>query len=139
MLRLILLSAIGLLLSTHTATACSCKTLPPPDKAMAQAHAVFLGKVTAIEVPPLGSGGPIKVMFSVETSYKGVKTKKVEVQTAIDSGACGYRFTKGEVYLVYCSSGDKKTLRTGSCHRTRPASSAAADLKALGDGEEPGK
>ena len=125
-----LIAAVTVSLS-QTAYACDCKTLPPPKKALEQAAAVFMGKVTSIERARRGW----TVTFEVEKSFKGLKTKKIEVQTPIDTGACGYHFTKGEVYIVYCSGGDKdKLLQTGLCTRTRPAAKAEADLDALGEG-----
>ena len=126
-----LLMAAVASLSAHTARACDCFLLPPPKEALKEAAAVFMGKVKSIERADHGW----TVTFEVEKSYKGVKTKKLEVQTPVDQGACGYGFTKGEVYVVYCYGGGKdKALRTGLCTRTRPASKAKDDLDVLGEG-----
>ncbi len=113
--------------SANATYACRCAPPPEPKKALEKSAAVFMGKVTSVD------GGTIT--FEVEKSFKGVKTKKVKVMTSTSSAACGYGFTKGEVYVVYCRSGGAdKILRTGLCDRTRPASRAKADLDALGEG-----
>ena len=129
-----LLIATMAVFSAQTTCACSCKGTPPPKKALEQAAAVFMGTVKSIKAVRGRPG--LTVTFEVEKSYKGVKTKKLEVQTPVDQGACGYGFTKGEVYVVYCYRSDKdKPLNTGLCTRTRPASMAKSDLDVLGAGK----
>lgn len=115
---------------SQSADACSCAPPPGPKKALESSTAVFLGKVTNIE--EAGRFG-LKVTFETMTNYKGAKAKKVTVRTATNSAACGYGFTKGEVYLVYCY-GKAESLSTGICSRTRRASEAKEDLAVLGEG-----
>ena len=128
--------ALGLLIaavavfSAQTIFACSCIAPPPPKKALEGASAVFMGKVKSIERVDFS----VTVTFEVEKSFKGVKTKKVKVMTSSSGASCGYGFTKGEVYVVYCYGSKDKVLRTGLCTRTRPASAAKGDLDALGEG-----
>ncbi len=128
--------ALGLLIaaivvfSAQATFACKCAPPPAPKKALARATAVFMGKVVDID---RSGGHRVKVTFTVDTSYKGVSTKKVVVQTGRGGGDCGIRFTKGEIYVVYCHGKDK-VLSTGSCSRTRPASRAKEDIDALGEG-----
>ena len=108
-------AVIGLC-AAQLAHACSCAPPPPPKKALESASAVFVGKVTGVE----REGFRMTVSFEVSTSYKGVKTKKATVGTASNSAACGFGFTEGESYLVYCYSPDEgKTLSTNICTRTR--------------------
>ena len=126
---LAILTAAVAVFSAQTLYACSCAPPPPPKKALDDATAVFMGKVKSIE----GGGFAVKVKFEVETSFKGVKKKEVVVETASNGAMCGYGFTKGEVYVVYCY-GKEDALRTGLCTRTSPASRAKGDLDALGEG-----
>jgi hypothetical protein len=114
----------------HAACACDCAPPPAPKNALENATAVFLGKAADIE----HGDGPVVVTFEVETNFKGVKTKKVTVRTGASSAACGFVFTEGEVYLVYCY-GEADSLETSICTRTQTASYAKDDLKELGEGE----
>jgi hypothetical protein len=117
--------------SSQPVMACRCAPPPPPKKALESATAVFLGTVTNID---RASGGSLQVTFKVATNFKGVKTEHVVVRTSASSASCGYGFTEGEVYLVYCT-GEADKLSTNLCSRTREASRAAEDLKELGAGE----
>ena len=120
----------------QTTLACSCAPPPEPKKALADAAAVFVGKVTEVKRTGDQFSGKLFATFEVATTYKGVKTKTVEVGTAGNSAMCGYGFAKGESYIVYCYSSDEgKTLRTNICTRTRKASAAKGDIDALGEGE----
>ncbi|MCG8584204.1 MAG: hypothetical protein MI757_05780 [Pirellulales bacterium] len=125
----ITIATLGIFVA-QAAQACSCAPPPGPKKALEGSSAVFLGKV--LDIDKAGRRG-VKVTFEIQTVYKGVKGKKVTVGTANNSAACGYGFTKGEVYLVYCY-GKPESLSTGICSRTRPASEAKEDLTVLGEG-----
>ena len=123
-----------LILAIRPAAGCSCIPPPPPRKALADAVAVFSGKVLKVDKtkPRLYS-----VTFEVVRIYKGVKTAKVDVATATSSAACGYNFAVGQSYLVYCYG--KKGLATNICTRTTSLKSAKKDLDALGKGKVPPK
>jgi hypothetical protein len=116
--------------ASSTAIACKCAPPPGPKKALEAASAVFLGKVMAIE-----KAGPnqVKVTFEVQTNFKSTKGKKIALTTGLGGGDCGYRFKKGEAYLVYCD-GKPGSLSTNTCTRTRAAADAKEDLAALSDG-----
>ncbi|MCG8584203.1 MAG: hypothetical protein MI757_05775 [Pirellulales bacterium] len=131
-MRIFLVAAMTALTLSVSSPAWACRCAPPPEpkKALEGSSAVFLGKV--LDIDKAGRRG-VKVTFEVTTVYKGVKGKKVAVSTSSSSAACGYGFTKGEVYLVYCY-GKPESLRTNICTRTRRASQAKEDLEALGEG-----
>ena len=124
------LIAVATVFLAQTTYACKCAAPPSPKKALEKSAAVFVGKVTDID---RSAGHRVQVTFEMETSFKGVRMKKIGVSTGRGGGDCGIRFTKGEVYVVYCYGKDK-TLSTNTCTRTRPASRAKEDLDAFGEG-----
>ncbi|MEK7324929.1 MAG: hypothetical protein AAB217_06690, partial [Chloroflexota bacterium] len=128
------LLAIGILLASllaqpRPASACSCIPPDPPPVAFTNAHAVFVGSVTAINDPawlartfpflPIvySSADPVAVNFQVSDSWKGVTTTTVVIRTAVSGASCGYTFNVGRQYVVYAYqySGE---LETNICTRT---------------------
>lgn len=136
---LLLLGSLFLLLAMvllpGTARACTCVVPPPPEEALADADAVFLGKVAQIASarPDENRLARVRVTFVVRESWKGVGSVYTDVYTARDGASCGFGFRKEETYLVYAYT-DGRTLRTNLCTRTRVLDQAAPDLAALGDG-----
>jgi hypothetical protein len=126
---------LTLLYGPAPALACSCAPPPPPKKALEGAKAVFVGKVTEIKEDE--NTFEYVVTFEVQSTYKGVSTKKVQVRTATSGAACGYGFGKGKSYLVYC--GGKDQLRASLCSRTKPIEKAKEDIAEIGDGKPPAK
>lgn len=130
--------------------ACSCIPPRPPNEAFADAHAVFEGKVVAVDDQStalrkawdalgekLGRNSGwedyerrhgFKVVFQVTKMWKGPVTKRLVLYTGRGGGDCGFPFKKGEVYVVYAYC-DKAYCSTGICTRTRPRSAAAEDLR----------
>jgi len=137
-------ASIGLLLAgwiaglmPGAARACTCLPPPPPAEALADADAVFLGKVARIATAPAEANrlARVRVTFVVREAWKGVGAVYTDVYTARDGASCGYGFRKEETYLVYAYAGDGgRTLQTSLCTRTRPLDQAAEDLAVLGDG-----
>jgi len=119
----------------RSAAACSCAPPPPPKQALEAATAVFSGKVVEIK-PGKQPFAPRQVSFEVDRSFKGIDGRRVVVATAADSAMCGYAFQQGKNYLVYCC-GDKKSLSTNICTRTKGMEAAGEDLKDLGEGKKP--
>ncbi|HKQ60183.1 MAG TPA: HEAT repeat domain-containing protein [Candidatus Polarisedimenticolaceae bacterium] len=155
-----LLLALGFLLVLHTpGRPCTCVESAPPLSAMAQADAVFIGRVVGQDDPSEASsvrsgGDPIEYRFELERVWKGVVRDPAIVVSERDGAACGFAFRVGNAYLVYASSapdafpsGDdpaafsygvltpaaaaRGVLRTGLCTRTRLAADANEDLAAL--------
>lgn len=136
-------------LFTEAARACSCLPPPPPKEALAQAAAVFSGKVEKAEVISLTetNAGQVftneikKVTLRVAESWKGTNARELVVYTPVNSAMCGYNFVQGETYLVYASEvgtvRKTKELHTNLCTRTRVLSRAQEDLRALGHGTKP--
>lgn len=123
--------------------ACSCVPQGPVKEALAQADAVFAGKVTEIVKPKpnaqgiISSADPVQVTFDVSTSWKGVTTKQVTIKTALDSASCGFAFEAGKEYLVYSNKDETNVLKTSICSRTQALTVASEDLASLGAGKSP--
>lgn len=130
--------AVAVVFGGTTLEACSCKAPPLPKKALAQAAAVFAGKVKSVTT----TGVRKTVAFEITRTWKGTKGKTVSVMTANNSAACGYNFKVGETYLVYCyrTGGKGKPagpLHTNICTRTATLAAAKGDLLEIGKGEKP--
>ncbi|MGH7599345.1 MAG: T9SS type A sorting domain-containing protein [bacterium] len=108
--------------------ACSCLPPPPPAQALAEADAVFMGKVESFELVENGNRRLAKI--SLIKIWKGDRSPAGEILTAANSAACGYDFQVGETYVIYAYK-SPDGLHTNLCTRTAPLPSAAEDLKYL--------
>ena len=117
------------------AEACSCIMPGPPCASYWQVDAVFSGKVTAISsvvsAPAEDSQSPWprmrRVTLAIESAFRGVEGRSVELLTGQGGGDCGYNFVSGERYLVYAHRSDRGLVAT-ICSRTRLMKDAAEDL-----------
>lgn len=139
-LILALVAPILVLSAPQPAYACTCAGPATPAKGLAQADAVFAGKVTAIKASTMyrftSSREMLQVTFTVSDVWKGNLHRKTTLSTAPSGEACGYEFALGRDYLVYASE-SRDGLSTGLCTRTRTLSSAAGDLSVLGTAATP--
>lgn len=136
---------LGLVALPQPCLACTCAQ-PLPADAVAQASAIFRGRVIAREVDPprqpLGwlpapstIASTIGVRFLVVTRWKGAETTDVVVATPAGGDAgCGTPLALGEEYLVYATATGEYPLYTSLCHRTQPFAAAREDLALLGPG-----
>jgi hypothetical protein len=118
---------VGLL--AMPALSCECGSAKPPLRGMAQADAVFTGKVLSLKkifVP--GSDAwthwktpMVEAEIRVAKSIKGNLAKNVTILTGGGGGDCGYSFAKGKSYLVYAFKGfnGNGKLETNICTRTQ--------------------
>ena len=130
------LAAAAVLGRTDAAAGCSCRLPPPPQEALAQADAVFVGLVQEsvaqdVEGAP---GSQVAVTFTVVRSWKGVEEPSVTVYTGANTAVCGYPFDVGRRYLVYATASDPGMLATNVCTRTAEEDAAQSDMSALGPG-----
>lgn len=128
------------LVSPGKSFACSCIQPGSVEEEYSKADAVFSGKVIRIEEnkPTEDDFTPVKVVFEVKNTWKGVEESEIAVYTGTDSASCGYEFAQGKSYLVYANtSGDQ--LTTSLCSITKPLASADEDLSILKDGKKPTK
>ncbi len=133
-LRLLIpvLLLFGVLALPRPCAACSCASVPgPPDRELAEAAAVFRGRVTDVSGT---RGGTVerRVTFQVNTVWKGPATSRIVVGSG--AGSCGYEFTNNDEYLVYAYGESPDALSTNICRRVRPIATAGEDLQALGPG-----
>lgn len=111
--------------------ACDCVYPKPPKEAMADAGAVYAGKVLKVEKLK----EHFKVTFAVDTAWKGVASAETSVLTAIGGQAsCGIDFEKGREYLVYTNQTPDGQMHASLCSRTKELQQADDDLKELGAG-----
>lgn len=121
----------------YRADACRCAPVrPAPCEAAWQADAIFIGEVERVDVN--GRSGRIPqflrsrlVTFRVSEHFRGPGGTSIRVITGAGGGDCGYRFHKGQEYLVYATEDRDGQLRTSVCTRTRPLGQAREDLAYL--------
>ena len=128
--------AAAVLSRGDAAAGCSCRLPPPPQEALAQADAVFVGLVQESVAQDVESapGSRVAVTFSVLRSWKGVEEPSVTVYTGANTAVCGYPFDVGRRYLVYATVSDPGMLATNMCTRTAEEDAAQSDISALGPG-----
>ena len=73
--------------------------------------------------------------MDVSTAIKGTDKSQLTLETAATTELCGVLFQEGEEYLVYAFNGAGETVTTDMCTRTATSKKAAADIKALVNGE----
>lgn len=118
--------------------ACSCRPPGSPAHALAEATAVFAGKVAAIRAPAdQGGANPVEVAFTVTHSWKGALPSSLVVTTPASSASCGVEFVQGQEYLVYARESEG-VLQVSLCSRTTQLALAGEDLAALGVGNPSG-
>ena len=120
---------VALSLSPKRSMACSCGENPPPPEALAQATAVFSGRVVA--------GSYDKSVYTASVRILGVWKGSVsepieELLTHPQCCLCGLVLEKGQDYLIYAYENDGH-LWVSTCSRTVLLDQAAADLSALGE------
>lgn len=127
----LLLLPLVLLLVPSRADACSCVAGLPICQTFWQADAVFAGEVLSIDPLPEGADPGFsrkRVRFRVQQTWRGEVEGEVEIRTGAGGGDCGYRFEKGETYLVYAQE-HGGLLSTSICSRTKKLGTAREDLQ----------
>ncbi|MBB3111199.1 hypothetical protein FHS18_003267 [Paenibacillus phyllosphaerae] len=138
----LLLLGVWDLVRPSPAFACSCAELPNVEEQLKYKTAIFTGKVKSITLPTEGplysSADPVKVVFDVDTVWKGDLGEETVVYTAQSSASCGYEgFVENQSYIVFAYDSDSQ-LETGLCEGTGPVSAVGdPDLEALGKGYPP--
>jgi hypothetical protein len=127
----LLLLPLAFLLLPSRADACSCVGGLPICQTFWEADAVFAGEVLSIDPVPDGADPAFsrkRVRFQVQETWRGGVEGVVEIRTGAGGGDCGYRFERGETYLVY-AHGHEGTLSTSICTRTKKLAAATEDLQ----------
>jgi hypothetical protein len=92
------------------------------SEAFAEAAAIFAGRcISAKLLPARDEEFPFEraqFIFEVTRTWKGIAEKKqITVETGIGGGDCGYQFTIGRSYILYCNE-TGGMLFTDICMRT---------------------
>ena len=141
--RFLALVMVGLVFTTFTSN--NFETVAKESTALAKcatrefneelkySTAVFVGKVLSIREEP---GSKKIIEFKVTKYWKGIKTKKVEVNVYETSRYQAW-YEIGKNYLVYARNDDGK-LMDGRCSRSREIGDdfIKDDLKKLGKGKK---
>jgi hypothetical protein len=107
----------------------------PVKEALAQAKAVFVGRVVESH---LINEEYVLFVFAVDRSWKGAREQRVTLRTGRNEGICGFPFMTGEDYVVYAFGQVNErdpTLETNICTRTHRLQRDDPDLAELGKPE----
>jgi hypothetical protein len=125
-MKTLLLTSFGIgviLISSHTAGACSCG-LPSVKEAFTKSESLFSGTVLSIE-----SDG---VKFKVKQSWKGSAATEIKVYVRLLGTSCDPGVHLGRTLLVYAYPGSSRfPLVAGYCSRTRAFGAADNETKEL--------
>ena len=130
-------------MSAESSYACECvqRSITAWGELQA-ADAVFTGRIVSVrqvKVPVRDDGTffyELEVRLKVGRVLKGIEGTEVTLRTGTGAGGdCGFRFKKGQKYLIYAYSSNKG-LETDSCSRTKLLTQAAPDFKEIEAGIE---
>ena len=114
-------------LGNTVAYGCSCAPPPDPIEAAQQATSVFLGELLEYEETP----STVTMVFRVVVLIKGALTKKLRVETASSTAACGLPITKvGGTLLIY-AGGTSDRLTLSLCSRTIAVENPTTEVELL--------
>ena len=134
----IILTICILILTNISGLACNCDGTLSIDQAIKNADFIFAGRVKSVS--PVYKEGyknvyvEVLVEFTVDTIYKGGKTKTVKIKTWSSSGMCGFPFKQDESYLVYSTKikvANGFEFHTDLCDRTKKMANASYDIPEL--------
>jgi len=116
------------------AWACSCAGHPSAKDAWLDSPLVFAGFIDKTDpkiIDERNMSGEQSAWVRVKEPFKGVKTDQV-LELRDQFSSCFGGFREGSALLLYLHPGQKQgTWAVWACHRSRPISDAADDLKFL--------
>lgn len=147
--------------------ACTCSNAPPGTCAgLQQSDVVFLGTVTEVAAEPLvppsagtasspetnvsGAAPDANVAaastatpvthysFHVDEKFAGADSRDIDIFSGGDDGDCGYRFQKGQQYIVFTHQESDGRFFATICNGTRTAIDGRAllpQLRAMREGQ----
>jgi hypothetical protein len=92
----------------------------------------------SISVSPASAAPVVRYRFRIDERFAGPDESEIDIYSGGDDGDCGYKFKKGEQYVVYTQQEAGGRLFATICNGTRPASDAVAlipQLRAMRDHE----
>lgn len=112
---------------------------PPAASAQAATPAAADSTTPAAGQTPVSPAAPTYVYhFKVDEHFAGPDQPTIDIYSGGDDADCGYRFRKGDRYIVYTQQEAEGRLFATICNGTRPASEGAAllpQLRAMRDGK----
>jgi hypothetical protein len=152
------------LAAPSAARACACsQATPGACPGLQKEDVVFLGTVTDIQenffpappaesAPSVGSDSaaqdpgaaaapaiPVtRYRFHIDEGFAGAAAADIDIFSGGDDGDCGYRFKKGDQYVVFTQQEVEGRLFATICNGTRPAGDARAlipQLRAMRNGQ----
>ena len=131
-------------------SACTCSKAPPGTcQGLQQDDVVFVGTVMDVEGVPspapdaadsqnAGSTASatdvtplIRYRFKIDEKFAGPDVAEIDIFSGGDDGDCGYRFRKGDQYIVFTQQEIEGRLFATICNGTRPAADGRALLPQL--------
>ena len=131
-------------------SACTCSKAPPGTcQGLQQDDVVFVGTVMDVEnVPPSAPDAAdsqnagsttsatdvtpvIRYRFKIDEKFAGPDVAEIDIFSGGDDGDCGYRFRKGDQYIVFTQQEIEGRLFATICNGTRPAADGRALLPQL--------
>jgi hypothetical protein len=149
MVRQLLMVPFLALFAPAASWACACSQAAPGTcPHFDSGDVVFLGTVTQVtEVPPdpadrgnqSATATPVlRYHFRIDEKFSGPEAQEIDVYSGGDDGDCGFRFKKGQRYVVFTQEETEGHLFATLCNGTRSADDARAlipQLRALRDGQ----
>ncbi len=141
--------------SPNSASACSCVPPPPPDSTHSlvppaplanENDVAFEGTVTAahlkwdlleakegdfISANLDGDPPRMQISFDISSVLSGTQMKKIEVNTGVGGGDCGYPFEVGKRYKVYATKDESGHFYTGICSHSSLVRESKADAGSI--------
>lgn len=136
-MKSILAVAVLLLAASGIANACSCIRESDDRKTalserLERADLVFLGRIESTQDSTVSEDGfeaqYQRTQFYILQSWKGEKSSRVYIQTALECCMCEYRFPTSGVFLVFAYGPNKDGIyETSACDQPRVIDRAKDD------------
>lgn len=153
MTRRLVLVILPLLFFVPGISACTCSKAPAGTcQGLQQDDVVFIGTVTDIQNAPSPAADAagdtdtqnagsttsatdatpvIRYHFKIDDKFAGPDAAEIDIFSGGDDGDCGYRFRKGDQYIVFTQQETEGRLFATICNGTRPSSDGRALLPQL--------
>jgi hypothetical protein len=104
---------------------------PAPPPADPSSKDAVPSAADAAEAPAAPEAPLYRYHFQIDEKFAGPDEPEIDIFSGGDDGDCGYKFQKGEKYVVYTHQGADGRLFSTICDGTRPLSDATALIPQL--------